>query len=186
MKKIIIPFIVSVYAIVMCFVALMINSELTWPLWAFFVFLGISIVLAIVNLVVAIKNRKKPDPNVFRATLLVKLIMIPFHIFNFVIMIVVFAGGLLSLATIFFLASAPLLFIAWLISCFGYMVLISTSIHSIFQLVGQRKKVNIAITILGIVLQCVYFADIVISIYLYSDFKKKKHLIENPEVIEEN
>lgn len=176
MKKTIIPLIVSCYVVMFSYILVLIDDSLEFASYLGLIFVLVCFLLAILNLIVLVVNRRNKDLSVFRNVLLFKVIMIPFHIFVFAIGMIVLFGSVLSLFTVFFLASAPLILIGCFFFFFNYVMMISIGIHSVVQLINNRKRIDPVSFVLAIILQFIFFGDILSSMYLHSFFKGKEEL----------
>lgn len=134
----------------------------------------LSFVLIIMNVVTAFSGLRQSSSNMNKNSLGVimgfKLVLIPFfvcHVFWFFLML----GG----------TANPFLFVLWLVIPFlflyyAYMVLFTTSSYLIVQVMKMGKSGVLAKEqcVLHIIMQLLFFTDVIDSVYLF--FKYRKHI----------
>jgi len=171
MKRLMIPLTISTYCIAL-FLTLTAILDTRWPVYLWLVSIVVSFILSLANVCYAIIG-KHEESNIYRDSLIFKIVLIPFFIANFILGILVAVSSLFSVFTLFFFASIPLFIIALLMMVFAYWLMLSTSSYSI---VLRLKKVVISKApikdVLIIVLHFIFVLDVFAAIILYRDYKK--------------
>lgn len=171
MKKLMIPLTISTYCIAL-FLILAGALDERWPVYLWLVSIAVSFVLSIANVFNAAAF-KHNEENIYRDSLIFKILLIPFFIANFILGILVAVTSIFSIFTLFFFASIPLAIIALLMMVFAYWLMLSTSSYSI---VLRLKIITIGKTpvkdLIIIVLHFIFVLDVIAAIILYRDYKK--------------
>ncbi|MGM9971503.1 MAG: hypothetical protein ACI35W_03775 [Anaeroplasmataceae bacterium] len=174
MKKLMIPYVISLYLMVLSLYIGGKVSRLNGLVLLVIPLLLIVIVLGIANLFFLIFKKNELQDSIIRDTMIYKIVLIPFYIFSFILGFAFLLVGSLAGFTIFFLATIPLLFVVFLIMVFTYIAMIGTSANNIVLLVKNRDKNGIVFTIVNIILQLIFVIDLIDSIFLYIHYKKSQ------------
>lgn len=112
------------------------------------------------------KNRQN---SMLNRMLFLKLSVIPFFIFNFMLWTGVFGTLMLFPGGIFLLALAPII----VFLTFTVLLVTSSSTISVLVYCYRAKQIDISKLIVHIVLQLIFVVDVIDSIYLYKILRKK-------------
>lgn len=127
------------------------------------VFFIISIILGLVNLIMAFTNTNTNNNDIVKITMISKLVLIPYFIINFIICTLLIIGFAFVL-TIFstFILIPLFVFIT-------YMTMIITSSYNISYLINmfKNKEIDFISFILHFIFQLVFICDVIDTIYIY-------------------
>ena len=131
--------------------------------------------IALVNLIMALAGAFNKKDNPCKTTMIVKLVLIPWYIMNFLFCVLIFAGFLNPFLFLF----APIVAVILIFNT--YILMLSTSIfdivYSIRNTIKNHLEINASLVFTNIFLFC-FCLDIVGSIILYKkskNIKKIKH-----------
>lgn len=148
--------------------------EAEWLTYCFLAAVALSFVLGLANIIFAVADRKTAFKTALGKSMVFKLVLIPYYILNFAEFIILLAGGAVTaFAPLFWPALLPILLTAFLICCFSYFIMISTSALNIVALIRERRGVNPVFALVNVVLQFVPVADVLDTVYLYNYLKNK-------------
>lgn len=141
----------------------------------FFVFIFITMIMVLLNIISGIISIFKGRTNPFKFTIVIKSILVPWYIVNFVIWALLIIGSLNP----FLMMAIPLfLFIS---VCFTYICMISTSTLNISYIFNQVFfKRNIRINggiVVGTIFEFIFCLDIIGSVIL--PIMLKRQLLTN-------
>lgn len=137
----------------------------------------IAVVAAIVAFFIILFSFLSKKKLTYRFILIIKMVLIPYYVGNFVMWGIYGVGT--ALVNIFFFA----IFISIGV-LFTYLTLLATSTPLISRIIVDLKKDRLPkwVLIAGIVASFIYFADVAFSLILYIQDKRKKE--EEKEVID--
>ena len=177
MKKLMIPLTLSTYAIA-AFLILSVYIDKKWPLYSWLIAAIVCFLLSLINIIYAIFKRK--EDGIYRDSLIFKLILIPFFIFNFILTILIISTSVFSIFTAFFFASLPLILVGALTVLYAYLLLLSTSIYSVkVKLRNIYKSKNPIKDIILVVFHFIFILDVIAAIIFYKDYKKRLSMENN-------
>lgn len=142
----------------------------------FFTKLGICLNLlmipvVLVSLVFALLSLTSDTKPLFKTTLIIKIALVPWYVFNLIVCFLLVAGFLNP----WLFLGIPLLIILEVSITYVYML--STSIHNIAFIIREmmkNKKAYSINTLLGIVFSFIFMLDIVGAILLNCEYKRIK------------
>ena len=145
---------------------------------AFLVMTALMIPICVLNVVVSIRSALKGEEYPTKVTMIAKLSLIPWYLFNLAICIV-FASIFLN----------PFMFLAipLIVACFvgvTYLLMFATSIGEIVYFIKKKaKKEHLgAATIVGVIFLFVFCLDVVGAIILYRRSKKVRNQAQPDEL----
>lgn len=133
----------------------------------------LSFVFIIINIVTAFTGLKQTDSNIKNNILgfimRLKLVFIPFFITHAFYFLVIMGG-----------TANPFLYILWFILPFlflfyAYLILLTTSSYLIVQIIkmGKSGMLTKGQCVLHIIMQLLFFADVIDSVYLFVKYRKR-------------
>lgn len=169
-KSLLIVFVELVYlSMILEILSYSINENL------FFAALAVNVVTILYGIVIALmtfKEIKNPTKNYFRQIMIVKCVLIPFFIYNFIIGVCVGIGMLNPFLFMF-------IFVFVLVKViYTFILMILTSLPHAAHMLAYMKngKIFFVEGVLFIVLDFIFVSDVISSIITY---KKYKYLDEN-------
>ena len=174
MRSILIPLIVSLY--LTCVVFFMVNIAYFF-VYIYYGMVLINIILIFINILYSIINKKELTPIIYKETMIFKIVLIPYFIFNFIMGIIIVFMGIASILTIFFFASLPLIFISFLVGVASYMVVLASSSYNVVLLIKETKKKTAIFNIIMIILNFIFIADVIASVITYVNNYKKEEIL---------
>ena len=141
-------------------------------IYTFFAFLVLSIVLAVINIVSAVKslkiNSESETKKPLKTIMWFKLGLIPFFIIHFFIWVIAMGS-----------TANPFLMVLWVIIpaiffIYAYMVLLATSSYPIIQIIKmcRRGVFTKGKCAFHIIMQLLFFADVVDTVCLFFKYRK--------------
>ena len=109
--------------------------------------------------------------------MIVKLLLIPYYIGSFLLGVIFVLVGLLSLVTIFWLASFGLGFVAFMMLVYNYLLTLSTSSLNIARMIKTYDEYPLIIAAIITIAHFIMVFDVASAIYLYLYHKNKKNVI---------
>ena len=187
MKKTLIPLVIIHYAFLILTILLgAVKDEAISEgfAWALLILVPFGILSALLNAINAFRHRNESLNDIVKPIMIVKLLMIPYYLVSFLYGVIFLLLGVLSIITIFWLASLPLVLVSFLMLAYNYLIMLSTGTPIIFRLIKQYKNYNLITCIVIVITQLIMVVDVVGSIFLYIQTKEKNKNIIN--VKEEN
>lgn len=145
------------------------------------IMIAVSVLFSIANIIFAIASKKTKVLPCAKTTMVCKCSMIVFHIINFILAIIIGILGVFSVITIFWLASLPLLFVAFLFMLYGYLMILSSSANLIFAFIRHRKRMNQFYFYVFIVLLCLPVLDVFASVYIDNYVYNNRKVFDDQE-----
>lgn len=174
MKRLMIPMIISLYLMQICFIIYFAGDDTLFRMaYIGLAFSAVSAILAIFNFAFALLKKNTDEKSVYKLTMITKIVLIPFYVISFFFAAIIIISGVV---VIFFVI--PFFVISFIIWIFTYIVLVTSGIYNVVFLFRQRGKKDIVYLGIHIVLHFLFIADLVDSIVLYSTAKKKNLIIE--------
>lgn len=147
----------------------------------FLVLAFVSLILMVLQLAFAIKNRDKMKRKDLITNFVFQCMIIPLSLFGYFIAICFFTTSFVSLLSVLFAAlTFPGIVIGILIWNYQILLTISASFYGVAYIWSTRKERSIFSNIINIVLQFIFIANFASSIYLLTMAKKDE---EKPEQI---
>lgn len=165
MKKTLLPLTAALYLSDVLFIILG-CIDVDWLAYLYLAMIPVILILAVLNIVCAIANRKTTLRSSVKNALIFKLILIPHYIMSFVVGIILVIVGIFSAFTIFWLASLPVLLLVFLFCLFTYFVMVSTGTYTVVSLLRERKELNLPFVVINIVCQFIFVLDLISTAYL--------------------
>ena len=173
MKKLVIPLIVILYMLVACLCLIAATTKMIF-VYAFYVLGMLAFALIVMNIINALLGNYNNE-NIYKETLIYKIVLIPFYIFNFVVgILVAFVAVFAALSVWFFIAAIPLVLISIIMIIFTYLLMISLGSYNIVTLIKRIRRGesrDIKLDILTLVLHFIFVVDVLGAIVLYKNEK---------------
>ena len=181
MKKILIPFVVFIYLMQISFIVLFsLPLELFDSQYALLLYIPVMVtgsvaaVLGLVNLVFGFLQISRPAKDVYKTIMIIKLVLMPFFIINFVLCVLV-AACLIMLPFIAIMG----IILALLFMIMTYAIMIVTSVYNIcYSLYRVRTlKHGFFGMIVPFIFQFFFVLDCVGSILFYIKEQNNWHML---------
>ena len=138
----------------------------------------IGLITIVMNIINAFKHRNDSLDSSAKEIMIFKILMIPYYISSFIFGVIFAFVGLISLVTIFWLASFPLVLVAILMLIYNYITMISTSSHILFKLYKEYKNYSSITSVIIAMSQLIMVIDVFGAIFLYIRVKEKNKEIK--------
>lgn len=167
------PILIVEYTMCALIIALLIlptdiSNTVYWGIMIpYFILLFVSIILMVLHLTFAIKNRNNLERKHLVQSLIFQILLFPVSMFSYVIAIIyVVAGTMLTLTIFYGVIGIPILLVSVLIFMYQGLLTLFSAPYPIMYLWSKRKDENPILLIFGVIFQLFFFANIIDSIIL--------------------
>lgn len=148
------------------------SNGLFWTLFAFgALFLVVAVIAGCIGVVFSLAEKNDGTQSPFKTTLIIKLLLIPWYVFNIVYCVFIVGGSLNP----FLMIAIPLEIV---ISVFiTYILTLLTGAPNVIYVLKNLKAGNAVVSpavIAGTIMQFFFVLDVIGSAILYFDLKKRK------------
>ncbi|MCF0117742.1 MAG: hypothetical protein HUJ61_06835, partial [Bacilli bacterium] len=153
-------------------------------LYSFLAMTFVTSGLGIACLIIGLLQMKKPTRDVYKTTMIIKCILIPYYIVNFVFGILMGFTTVLAIISMWLTVIGIFMYIILVLGVIlTYMLMLATSAPNIGFLIYsfKTKKISLSWFITNMILQFFFVSDVVSSIMLYVKEKKRKQNVESIE-----
>lgn len=151
-----------------------ISNSVYWGIMIpYFILLVVSLILMVLHLAFAIRNRNKLERKHLVQSLIFQILLFPVSMFSYVIAIIyVVAGTMLTLTIFYGVIGIPILLVSVLIWMYQGLLTLFSSPYPIMYLWSKRDDENPILLIIAAFFQLFFFANIIDSVILLSVFPK--------------
>ncbi|MGI6735594.1 MAG: DUF6652 family protein [Bacilli bacterium] len=166
-----IAFVVSAYLMQAMFVIGLFAGESF--AWASYVGLGLALVTFAFGVIVVTKSLTGAAEERVSETMIIKLMLIPYYIINFIIGVMLAMGALINIMVF------PIIMVVIItIFTFTYFMVVVTSMPNARYLVKKVWKEPDGMLVFHIVLHFLFITDVISSVVLYEQTKKREEVKE--------
>ena len=175
MKKFMIPLVISAYMIMISLILAYKTVDVR-AVYMFWISSLIMIILSIANGIYAMLSNHD-ERQIHKETMIFKIILIPFYIFNFIAGLMVALTTIFAVLTIWFIVAAiPLAIVGLLMLVSTYLLMLSTGSYNIVIQIKKLRgiKKDSLIDLIITIMHFIFVADLVGAIIINSYDKEKE------------